>query len=88
MTELQTYQDKERDMDFDYFLKNYDNLFKQYGRCYMAIRNKRVLGTFRTVKEAVNALKPEFPIGSYILQECDGTEEAYTTRIMGVKIDV
>ena len=84
---LETYQDKQADDDFDFFLDNYDALFEKYGKCFIAIRNKQILGTFSTVREGVDALSPDYPQGAYILQECDGTASAYTTRIMGVKIN-
>ncbi len=84
---LETYQDKQADDDFDFFLDNYDAIYKEYGKCFIAIRNKHILGTFSTVREGVDALAPDYPQGSYILQECDGTPAAYTTSIMGVKIN-
>ena len=86
MIENDVYKNEERDRDFDYFLDHYSELFAEYGKCFIAIRNMQVIGAFSTIREAINALAPEHPIGSYILQECDGTENAYTTRIMGVKI--
>ncbi len=87
MIVLDSYTDKERDIDFDFFLSNYDELFQKYGKCFLAIRDRQILGSYLTVREAIDDLAPEYPLGSYILQECDGTENAYTTRIMGVKID-
>lgn len=86
MTGHQTYLDEQRDSDFRYFMENYKKLFEEYGACFMAIRNKRVLGTYPSAREAISTLAPEYPLGSYILQECNGREDAYTTRIMGVKI--
>lgn len=41
---------------------------------------------FNNPKEALNALSTQYEPGSYILQECDGTETAYTATIMGMMI--
>lgn len=80
------YTDKDREADFEFFVTHYDELFLQYGRCFLAIRNGAVLGFFKTAKGAFDALAAEYPRGTYILQECTGKTSAYQTRIAGVKV--
>lgn len=77
------YNEEQRNLDFDYFLSNYNDLFREYGKCFLAIRNGSVLGRYGTPSEAVEALRPDYPLGSYLLQECTGREDAYQTRLMG-----
>ena len=79
------YTEKERISDFEYYKKNLKQLFEQYGKCYIAIRNKEILGSYRTLEEAKKALSKSFSTGEYILQKCGEDEKAYTTKIMGAR---
>lgn len=76
------YTDKERERDFDFFVGNYQELYRKYGHKFLAIKNKKVLGTYDSVPEAIDDLTPKYEIGSYIIQECTGNESAYRTTIM------
>ena len=73
------YSKKNRLEDFNYFLKNYDEIYKQYGHTFVVIKNKNVIGVYNNVAEALKNTKE--PIGSYILQECNGKESGYTSYI-------
>jgi len=70
-----------QDRDFKWFLENYDDLFKLYGRCFLAIKNEKVLGSFESFKTAVDSTMLSEEIGTFIVQECNGEESAYTARI-------
>ena len=53
-------------------------MYKKYGTGYLAIKNKKVLGVYKTYAEGVkNTLKTE-EMGSFIIQLCNGSESAYT----------
>lgn len=67
--------------DFEWFLDNYDALFKKYGDSYIAIRNKTVLGTYGSFEEGVKATKESLPLGAFIVQHCNGSESGYTNYI-------
>ena len=73
------YSKKNRLEDFNYFLKNYHKIYKQYGHTFVVIKNKNVLGAYNNITEALENTKE--PIGSYILQECNGKESGYTSYI-------
>ena len=75
------YTDEDRSSDFDCFVDNYDDLYKKYGHKYIVIKNKQVLGVYDTVVEAIDITTQKYPLGSFIVQECDGTEDAYTAYI-------
>ena len=83
---MHTIEDKEgaimQERDFDWFVKNHEALFKQYGHCYMAIRDEHVLGTYPTYGTAVRETKKTFPLGSFIVQECTKDTSGYTNYIM------
>lgn len=76
------YTDKDRKIDFDFFIKNYQDLYRQYGHTFLAIKNEQVIGTYNSVTEAISDLAPNYAVGSYIIQECTGDESAYRTTIM------
>lgn len=65
--------------DFKWFLKNYDNLFQQYGICYLSIKNKKVLGAYSTYGEGVRNTKEK--LGTFIVQLCNGRKDGYTNTI-------
>ncbi|MCM1226186.1 MAG: hypothetical protein NC320_02015 [Clostridium sp.] len=75
-----------RDIDFMWFINNYDRIFKEYGHKLIVVKNESIIGVFNNPKEALNALSTQYEPGSYILQECDGTETAYTATIRGMMI--
>lgn len=83
---MNEYTNEERDQDFDYFVDNYQNIYKQYGHSFIAIKNKHILGSFNSIMDAVNKLSNKYQVGTYIIQECTGKESAYRVDIMRLKI--
>lgn len=75
------YGDKERKEDFKYFLSIYDELYKKYGTKYFAIKNKQILGVYDNMKSAIENTKKEYPLGTFIVQKCNGDESGYTNYI-------
>mgnify|MGYP004480387363 FL=1 len=67
--------------DFDWFLQHYDELYRQYGEAYLAIKNQSVIGSFRTSADGVRGASLVAAPGSFIVQRCDGTPDAYTNYI-------
>lgn len=64
--------------DFKWFVENYNELFKKYGLCFLAIKNKEVLGTYQSAKDAVSDISKKYPLGSFIVQLCNGDKSGYT----------
>lgn len=64
--------------DFTWFVEHYDELFKQYGTSYIAIKDKSVLGSFSSPKVAISEVSKKYPLGSFIIQLCNGSESGYT----------
>lgn len=75
------YTEQDRNNDFDFFIDNFEALFKQYGRCYLAIKGGEVLGQFSSAAEAVDSLSAEYEPGTYIVQKCFGDKRSYTATI-------
>ena len=75
------YTDTDRKNDFDFFLSQYDDLYKKYGHCCIAIRFKEILGIYKSIPEAINVLSNQYDLGEYIVQECNGDESGSTNYI-------
>jgi len=70
--------------DFQWFLKNYADLFEKYGNTYLAIKNNAVIGTYNSYAEAVKSTSSREELGTFIVQECNGDESAYTNYILSM----
>lgn len=73
-----------QEQDFKWFINNYDKLFNEYGASFLAIKNKKVLGSYDDYSEAVHKTMEVEPLGTFIVQECNGNESAYTNYIATV----
>ena len=70
-----------QERDFNWFLLNYNEFFKKYGHSFLVIKNESVLGSYNSFKEAVDTTSLTEELGSFIVQECNGDESAYTVHI-------
>ncbi len=75
------YTEKERKEDFHYFISHYQELFDEYGHKFFAIKNSKILGVFDTELEALTEVSKTYPVGTFIVQECNGNESGYTNYI-------
>lgn len=76
-----TYGENERQQDFDFFIAHYDEFFQKYGHKFIVIRLKEIIGIYDTEVDAVNETSKKYPIGTFIVQECNGDESGYTNYI-------
>ncbi|MBO5336304.1 MAG: hypothetical protein J6A94_04135 [Lachnospiraceae bacterium] len=83
---MSIYGDKEREKDFEYFLRNYHDFYLKYGHKFLAIKEEIVLGVFDSEIEAITEITKEHPLGSFIVQECNGDESGYTNYISSWQI--
>lgn len=67
--------------DFHWFIKNMPHLYVEYGDCFLAIKNQKVLGSYPTYSSAVHETEKHEPLGSFIVQQCGKDESAYTNYI-------
>ena len=65
--------------DFKWFVDNYQSLFDEYGHKFLAIKDKHVIGAYNSFMDAVESTHEE--PGTFIVQECNGNESAYTNYI-------
>lgn len=71
------YTDEMRSSDFHWFVENYDELFKQYGVKFLVVQCKKIIGAYDDVWEAINNTLKTQEYGTFSVQKCDGTPEAY-----------
>jgi hypothetical protein len=70
-----------QEADYKWFLDNYRMLYEEYGISYLAIKDKKVLGSYQSYAEALHETEKAEPIGSFIIQYCNGNETGYTNYI-------
>ena len=67
--------------DFRWFKDNCGSIFKQYGDSYVAIKDGKVLGAYRTYADGVHETEKSEPLGTFIVQHCTGNVSGYTGYI-------
>ena len=70
-----------QDKDFNWFLSHYNDFFMKYGPSFLVVKNESILGSYKTFKEAVQTTALTEELGTFIVQECNGDESAYTVQI-------
>lgn len=78
---MDEYTETDRLDDFNFFLKHYDVFFQKYGHKFIVIQRHKVLGVYDNVVTAVNNTSKLYPLGTFIVQECNGNESGYTNYI-------
>ena len=74
------YTDQDSDADFKWFVSIYYDLYKKNGHKYYAIRNKTILGMYDNQKDALDTILKTYPLGTFLIQECNGDESGYTLK--------
>ena len=62
--------------EYEWFLKNYSDLFNKYGESYLVIKGNKVLGNYKNFSEGLLSVKGIEPDGSYIVHKCGKTKDA------------
>ncbi|KUO65740.1 MAG: hypothetical protein APF84_00310 [Gracilibacter sp. BRH_c7a] len=70
-----------QDIDYQWFLENYSELFAKHGVSYLAIKNKTILGVYESYADGVRSVSNKEKPGTFIVQNCNGNESAYTNYI-------
>ena len=70
-----------QEKDFEWFKENYEELFNNYGDSILVIKDKKVIGSHKSFREALDITLLTEQIGTFIIQKCDGTKSAYTSQI-------
>ena len=70
-----------KNLDYKWFVENLDNLYKEYGDVYLAIKEKKVIGVFSSYAEGVKEMSKKEELGTFIIQKCGKDKSAYTNYI-------
>ena len=73
--------------DYEWYIDNFDALYKKYGKAFIVISNKKVLGSYPTAVEGVHSMYNKNI--DFIVQECAKTKEEiikYINNINNKKI--
>lgn len=70
-----------QERDYLWFLDNYQELFNKYGCSFLVIKKQKIIGSFKTYAEGVRTTSKTEELGTFIVQYCDGKENAYTNYI-------
>jgi hypothetical protein len=74
--------------EFRYFLEHQSDFLPEHEGKFLLIRDQRLVGTFETEAQAINAGIERFELGSFLVQRCERGEESYTqTFHSGVVFD-
>lgn len=64
--------------EFEYYLKNQDELVKKYAGRYIVIKDETVIGDYKTTTEALEEAKKKYKEGTFLIQLCIPGKESYT----------
>lgn len=64
--------------EFQYYLKNQQELVKKYNGEFIVIKNETVIGHYTNPEDALTETQKEHSIGTFLIQFCEPGEESYT----------
>lgn len=67
--------------DFTWFKEHYNDFQKKFGNAFIVIKNKSILGVYKTYAEGVKKTLETEELGTFIVQECASDYEAYNCCI-------
>lgn len=63
------------DKEYKWFVENKEQLYNKYGDSYVAIKNRKVLGKYKSFAEGVNKTKMKEKLGTFIVQRLSRDDE-------------
>ena len=67
--------------EFDFFVKNQNDLVAKYNGKVLAIQGDSIIGVYDNISDAYTSIKNENKLGSTMIQRCIPGPEAYTATI-------
>jgi hypothetical protein len=69
---------KPLEKEFNYYLKNQDDLVKRYNGKFVVIKGEEVIGAYENEREAVEKTSEQHELGTFLVQKCEPGKESYT----------
>ncbi len=63
---------------FDFYLKNQEELLKEYEGKFIVIKDCKVIGAYDSEAEAIQETTRHHKLGTFIVQECQPGSDAHT----------
>lgn len=64
--------------NFEWFIKNYDDIYRLCGEYYVVIKDKKIVKIFSTEIQGYYWIKDNNLLGEVSLQYCNGDKSGYT----------
>jgi len=64
--------------EFDFYLKNQQELVKQYDGKFIVIKGREVIGAYASEAEAIREATRLHELGTFLVQECRAGTDTYT----------
>lgn len=64
--------------EFEYYLKNQDDLVKKYNGKYIVIKDSQVIGDYDNELEAIRKTMEKYELGTFLVQKCEPGNESYS----------
>jgi hypothetical protein len=64
--------------EFNYYIKNQEELVKKYKGKFIVIKKDKVLGAYKSEIEAVEETSKIEELGTFLVQKCEPGENNYT----------
>ena len=69
-----------QDSDALWYEENYASISKKWGKGYLAVKNKQVLGKYKDFSTAYQETIKNEEDGSFIIQKCNGKKKFYIEK--------
>ena len=66
------------EQEFDFFLKNQNQLVQKYNDKHLVVKENKVIGVFNSYEEAYFETQKVHALGTFLIQHCISGAEAYT----------
>ena len=64
--------------EFDYYVKNQDELVKKYNGRFLVIKDSQVIGDYDDELEAIKKTMEKHELGTFLVQKCEPGNESYS----------
>ncbi|MEW7280574.1 hypothetical protein ABW636_18455 [Aquimarina sp. 2201CG1-2-11] len=64
--------------EFEYYLKNQDELLKKFNDRFIVLKNNEILGDYSSEIEALSETRKSHEVGTFLIQHCTPGTNSYT----------
>ena len=69
--------------DYNFFIENLAFLYEKFGPAYVSIKSGQVLGSYKTLEEAVLETAKNHALGTFIVQQLAENHESLVAHFAG-----